>query len=75
MNRKEETQVKFPYVIPADNEVRFTEVARLHRETRSYNKIFCELCSFPMRICVTQQPCQHNVCFTCFEQSPNDCKV
>lgn len=82
MAKKEEVSVKFPYGIPADTDVKQSiEIGRLvnitneEKETRDYNKIFCELCSFPMKVCVHQKPCNHNVCYTCFERSPNDCKV
>ena len=75
---------KFPYSIPQDSEVTIsTELSKLvglltdNQDTVKLDAkdLFCQTCAFPMRVRVSQKPCEHNVCYACFELSPNDCKV
>lgn len=83
------TNIRFPYSIPPDSEIRLNlEISRLEKtaeqgeassshqqQPSETNKIFCELCTFPMTLRVRVEPCGHFLCYRCFENNPNDCKV
>lgn len=75
MNVEETKPTEFPYNLPADNQVTIRpDVAKLEVLDQEMAEIFCNVCCLPMSTKIQLIPCNHLLCFKCFEKFNQECK-